>query len=340
VTARLERSVCLCGAALLVIGSSAAISPTCLAQEDDAEAVRLSYSALGHCPDEADFSARVRARTTRVRFAQPGETVRRFDVTLFDGAPASGQISVVDAEGPHGVRRVRAATCAEVADAIALVVALAVNPETPAPAHPASVPERTGTRMPGASGPLPPQQTGITPAGVTSTAGRVFAGADLALNGGVTPDVLAAVSPYLGWQATDGTLAPELRLSAIRSMSNEAVSNGQASFVWTAGRLDGCPVAWQAAALRVAPCARIEAGAIEVETTGVPAPRTRLRGWFAAGVLIRAEWSLVDALFADAELAALVRASNDRFVVLPDTTLYQVQLIGLGAGLGLGARFP
>jgi hypothetical protein len=310
----------------------------CLAQEDDAEAIRLSYSALGHCPDEADFSARVRARTTRLRFAQPGETARRFDVTLFDGAPASGEISVVDAEGPHGARRVRAATCAEVADAIALIVALAVNPETPA--HHDSVPVRAGTRIPGASDASPARRTETTSAEVTSTAGRVFAGADLALNGGVTPDVLAAGSPYLGWQATDGTLAPELRLSAIRSMSNEAVSNGQASFAWTAGRLDGCPVAWQAAALRVAPCARIEAGAMQVETTGVPAPRTRLGGWFAAGALMRAEWGLVDALFVDAELAALVRATNDRFVVLPDTTLYQVRLMGLGAALGLGARFP
>jgi hypothetical protein len=273
-----------------------------------------------------------------VRFAQPGETVRRFDVTLFDGAPASGEISVVDAEGPHGARRVRAATCAEVADAVALVVALAVNPETPA--HHASAPVRTGTRIPGASGPLPPQRTGIARVGVTPKTWRFFAGADLALNGGVTPDVLAAGSPYLGWQATDGILVPELRLSAIRSMSNEVVSNGQASFAWTAGRLDGCPVAWQSAAWRVAPCVRIEAGAIQVETTGVPAPRTRLTGWFAAGALVRAEWDLADALFADTELAALVRAANDRFVVLPDTTLYQVRRIGLGAALGLGARFP
>jgi hypothetical protein len=338
VTAALERSVCICGAALLLIGSSAATSATCLAQQDDAEAIRLSYSALGHCPDEADFSARVRARTTRVRFAQPGEAARRFDVTLFDGAPASGEISVVDADGPHDARRVRAATCTEVADAIALVVALAVNPETPAD-H-ASVPVRgLGRPSPAQAARLPARRTGITPTGVTSQ-GRVFAGADLALNGGVTPDVLAAGSPYLGWQATDATLAPELRLSAIRSVSNEAVSNGQASFAWTAARLDGCPVAWQAAALRVAACARIEAGAIQVETTGVPAPRARLRGWFAAGALIRVEWSLVDAIFADAELAGLVRVTNDRFVVLPDTTLYHVQLIGLGAALGLGARFP
>lgn len=335
--ARLEGSVCLWGAALLVIASSATTSPTCLAQEDDAEAIRLSYSASGQCPDEADFSARVRARTTRVRFAPPGETARRFDVTLLDGTPASGEISIVDAEGPHGARRVRATTCAEVADAIALVMALAVNPE--ASARPASVPVRTGTRMFGASSRLPARRTTTAPAGVASKGGRVFAGADLALNGGVTPDLLAAESPYVGWQATDGTLAPELRLSAIRSMSNEVVPNGQASFTWTAGRLDGCPVAWQAAALRVAPCVRMEAGAIQVEPTGVPAPRTRLAGWFAAGALVRGEWSLGDALFADAELAALVRATNDRFVVLPDTTLYQVRLIGLGAALGLGARF-
>ena len=126
----------------------------------------------------------------------------------------------------------------------------------------------------------------------------------------------------------------------VRSVTAAPVLNGEASFIWTAGRLDGCPIALRAAAFRFAPCARIEAGVIQVETTGVEAPRARLRGWFAAGPVVGGQWALVDSLFAEAELAALLRATEERFVVLPNSVVDEVPLVGLSAALGLGARFP
>ncbi len=332
------------GRTALVVFTALTVAPRAgFAQEPATEAIRISYRASGACPDAPAFTARVRIRSTHLRLAQPGENARTFDISLDDGSPASGTVGVVDGEQREGVRRVRAETCEQVADAIALVVALAINPGGPSRSSAESAAPDEGPRD--VPSPTPPPRTEIAaqrrwserpPAG-----SAIFAGADFGLAGGVTPQMLASVSPYVGWQSTaEGLVAPELRLALVRSVSAAPVLNGEASFVWTAGRLDGCPVALRAAALRFAPCTRIEAGAIQVETTGVEAPRSRLRGWFAAGLVGGVQWAVVDSLFAEAEFAALLRATDDRFVVLPNSVVDQVPLVGLSAALGLGARFP
>ena len=69
------------------------------------------------------------------------------------------------------------------------------------------------------------------------------------------------------------------------------------------------------------------------------AARTRLRPWVAAGPVARAEWSFVWAVFLDAEIGALFRVTDDRFVFLPSTLVYEVPLVGVSVGLGLGAHF-
>jgi hypothetical protein len=328
-------------AALLVALGSFAAPRRALAQEVGKEPIRLEYRASEGCPDVETFVARVRARTSRVRVALPGEAARTFAIVLVDGSPASGEVGVVDGEHPESARRVQGATCSEVADALALIVGLAVNPRTTAAAPADEVYDRgvPGTVPPPSSSQVerPERRSARLPA-----AGSVFAGADFTVTSGLAPDARVGGSPYVGWQAREDSLvAPEVRLAVVRSVSAvPAGSSGTASFDWTAGRLDGCPIAWRRATLRLRPCARIEVGSVGVATVNVPAPRSLLRGWFAAGPLIRAQWNVIDTLFADAELALLLRATNDRFVVLPDSTVYQVPVLGLTAGLGVGALFP
>ena len=127
------------GRTALVVFVALTVAPGAgFAQEPATEAIRISYRASGACPDGPAFIARVRTRSTHLRLAQPSEIARTFDVSLDDGSPASGTVNVVDGEHPEGVRRLRAETCEEVADAVALVVALAINP-----AGPSRVPTRS-----------------------------------------------------------------------------------------------------------------------------------------------------------------------------------------------------
>jgi hypothetical protein len=78
---------------------------------------------------------------------------------------------------------------------------------------------------------------------------------------------------------------------------------------------------------------------MSVAAGDVPAPETRVRPWFAAGALARAEWSFLAPLFVDAELGLRARVTDDRFYFAPDTTVYRVPVFASTEGVGVGAHF-
>ena len=158
---------------------------------------------------------------------------------------------------------------------------------------------------------------------------------------GVTPNPLMSGSPYLGWRSNaGGFFAPSVRLAlAYATAGTDPSPVGSAHFAWTVGRLDVCPTDWVRSRFLVTTCARLESGVLAVSAHDVGAPETRVRPWFAAGVLARAEWSFLPPVFLDADIDLLVRATNDRFYFLPDTTVYRVPVLGASGGIGLGAHF-
>lgn len=342
-------------AAQLLAATILILPGVALAQTLRREPIRIAYEASPGCPDAETFAARVIARSSRVRLAEHGEAARTFAVTLVEGTPATGELNVVDGENVESARRVTAETCADVAEAMSLIVALAANPtrreeaaaEPPRPPPPPrkETPHRrrhAARRPPRPAAKAVPPHPAVAPEPEPPPTSLLYAGADLALAGGVTPEALAGASPYFGWQSLeDGPISPEFRLSALRSRATLAASPAAtASFVWTVGRLDGCPFALTRGPFRLTTCVRIEAGAMRVDTTAIRDPRGGLTGWFAAGPLVRAQQRVKGSLFADAELGALVRATQERYVVLPTSTFYTVPLVGLCAGVGMGALFP
>jgi hypothetical protein len=71
----------------------------------------------------------------------------------------------------------------------------------------------------------------------------------------------------------------------------------------------------------------------------VVAPQKGTRASVAGGPLVRAQWSFLPPLFAEAEIAGVVHGTNDRFFFLPDTTVYTIPLFGVDAAAGLGVHF-
>ena len=103
-------------------------SVVALAQTETGELIRLQYRATAGCPDEAAFLARVRTRTAHARFVGEGEPARTFSVNLENGAPSWGSVTITEGDRAEGTRRLEADSCDQVADGVALMVALALDP--------------------------------------------------------------------------------------------------------------------------------------------------------------------------------------------------------------------
>ena len=102
------------------------------------EPIRVRFEAPEGCPDEAAFLDQVRARTAKARVAAAGEKARTFSVRLTqEGRSIRGRLAIEESADPTGLREVTGERCAEVVSALALITALAVDPQalTAAPAR-------------------------------------------------------------------------------------------------------------------------------------------------------------------------------------------------------------
>src|SRR5262249_9212923 len=88
-----------------------------------ADAIHIEYSAPAGCPSEAEFAWQVRARVRQV-----GAPARKYAVVLtVDGTRARGTLRVEE-ETRTTVRDISGATCDEIAEGLALIMALVIDP--------------------------------------------------------------------------------------------------------------------------------------------------------------------------------------------------------------------
>jgi hypothetical protein len=156
-------------------GAALALAALCSESEGSAEApevrAHLEVVSAGGCGSEAEITARVGRRSSRIRFVDPGPDVRRARAEL---RPASNELfaaslSLWTDDGRELVRRVRPARCADALEALSLVLLVSLDPdadlgETAAPS-PAQEPTETGA--PDATAPATPsaaQPTSAAPA--------------------------------------------------------------------------------------------------------------------------------------------------------------------------------
>lgn len=110
------------GASLFVAAAHAHPSP--------AEAIAISYRAEGTCPREEQFVASARRYTTRFSRVDARHDVRRFEVRLDPkGADYAGTLVVTAPDGAASAREIVGPDCAAVARALAVIVALAIDPD-------------------------------------------------------------------------------------------------------------------------------------------------------------------------------------------------------------------
>ena len=309
--------------------------------------VYLQYSGSEGCPSRAEFEAQVRARTARIRFLdEPGEgRFFRVYASVLDGHAVGGIISV-GSNAAANMREVASNDCSEVVSALALIVALAVDPQAsttvsltvPPPGEPEQVP--IPAPAPPRVSPMAPQAFSAAPATsawVDSTGKqKPTRSSDIALGVGARVEGAfwwsAGPIPMGAWalsvegENTESRLvAPTVRLSLEHRVS-AAVNRteGGARFAITAGRLDACPFRVRLApSISLRPCVGLEAG--RLSATGLAGPSvlhtlTQQRPWWALEQSVRAQFWLTQAWATDIEAGFSEPLWRDEFVLTRPTT--------------------
>jgi hypothetical protein len=122
--------------------------------------VQLEYAAPAGCPTQAEFVAKVASRGGDFAHPAPGASLQAIAVSLRrDAQEHSGSLQLRSGEAPSEPRTVHAASCAEVADALAVVTAIALGaPDDGATSEPVGAGSASA-----ASEPAPPASTAATP---------------------------------------------------------------------------------------------------------------------------------------------------------------------------------
>jgi hypothetical protein len=316
------------GCALAILASSTAT------RADDALPLRLRYSAPPSCPNADAFLAQVAARTPLARTAHANEPATELSVVIEDVPGGNtGTLELAGQDATLSMRQVSAADCAQVLSALALMTALAIDPNASTAPTPQPPPPPPAPAVP--AKPVAPESP--SPARWAFELGMLVEAL-----GGVAPDPVVLPRPFVQViRESDSPWSLALRLSAARAHAEVTVQQGAADFTWWTGRLETCPLRFSPV-LRFAlsACVPFDAGALQAEGRGVSPSRRLTRPWLSIGAAGRVEWQVLEVLVLEAAAELLVPIVRDRFFVGTDATLHRAPAVAAGATVGIGVRFP
>ena len=304
------------------------------------EDVRLEYRAPKSCPSEAWVVRRIQTRTDRFRRVTDTRSARGFSIAIVETATGyfgTLEITEPDPAGRTTSRRIEAPQCIEVADGLALISALTIDPRAASVEAPIEQPgeEQTASEEPPAAKPkptTPPAPTEIPKptspseldqpdddrsaraAGGTS---YVRLGAGFVGIGEVAPQVMygGQVFAELGKRPGRHWLAWAARLN-LRHVRREelAFAEGKAHFRLSTVGADLCPIRVPMPTVELGPCATGEIGLLESEGTDNPEPGHGERAWAAIGGLLRAG-VVVNQFGLEASGGVVAPLRRDRFIL-------------------------
>ncbi|HET7545961.1 MAG TPA: hypothetical protein VFK05_39100 [Polyangiaceae bacterium] len=304
------------------------------------QAFRMEYWADGACPDATEFARQIQTRAPRLRLAEGDEPALGFYAELIDhGHGASGRLTARSPDGREVVREVRGPTCADVSTALALIAALAADPNQP-------VDEQA------------PKATAAKKTPRTSSAEEALPHLDepeaerrwtFGVGGGVGFESSIAPNPGYGLGVVfeaESHGNPGLRalftLAAMRAVtSNTQTQGGNVSFDWVTFRLAVCPARWpEETPLFVRPCGFLDGGFLGGDVEHAGNSQAKTEPWFALGGFLRTEalvGEVVSFQLDGGVTVPLVRSSFSAGVGQP--TAFEVPSSGFLGRIGVSYRF-
>lgn len=271
----------------------------------DQEVVELRYQAPAGCPARAAFEAEILGRTPNVRLGAPAH--RRFAVTIEATADGFRGALVVDQVAD---KELAAERCDDLASALALVTALAIDPSA-------------------VVAPRPPGLTALLPAWSFEL------GVDAIVSGGVGPEALFGAM-LEGRASVRRFYAVEL--AAILGRDTTAEADAQARFTWLAGLVGGCR-SWQSGSVVADACGHLELGAVRANGQMIINHRDLTRLWLAAGVHGSARYPADTRVFGQLQIGASAPVLRDRYIFAPNVAIHETPSLTGWLVVGVGVRF-
>jgi hypothetical protein len=325
------------------------------------ESVHIDYAAPAGCSTAAAFLRSLRARTSRFRQAAPDEPARRFRVRVAASEPAfAGTLEIRGLDGSTAVRRVDATICEEVANALALMTALAIDPDavtstpdaaTDSPAGPGDEAlaepdvDPATTRLLRTSSAVLPRTPPPAPQ-MPSEPWRWSAGLHGHMTFHLTPSLGYGGDVFVDAEAPpSSTLGPSLRLGVFLNQGDvDLATGGTARFQWAAAAVEGCPVRLSVPSWRFAlhPCLGLRLGVLHGEGRGISDPRQAWSLWSAAEPVLRLRIAATEQFIVEAQGQLMLPFTRTEFEIQHDfipQAVYSVPRIGAAAGIGAAYRF-
>jgi hypothetical protein len=322
--------------------------------------VSLHYLGDSGCPDETEFVSEVTARVRRtVQWSKTGATAQMVVIIRQAGDHASGSLEIVQRATEPTRREFTSASCAEVGSALALVAALALDPNARTEQLPASTLGSALSMEPPPAPPPPPSlQSAPAPPPALSPAVQppsalpvpppprdpyvVWLGPTAMAAVGYASEPLVAFGLSLGVRSVRPGFSPGLQLTPLWGKTGTTGPHAtKGTFAWAIGRLEGCPLQLSLAPpLRFEPCVAAELGALSARgASDDVVPVSVDRWWLAAGATLSLHLSL-GSWFARLGGSAMLPLTRDEFVFHdPDRTIHRASPVVAGGSLGLGFQF-
>lgn len=328
-----------------------AVTPTASA---GVQQVSLHYLGDPGCPNETEFVNEVTARVRRtVQWSKSSAAMQMVVIIRQAGDHASGTLEVVQRSTEPTRREFTSGSCAEVGSALALVAALALDPNARTEQLPAHTPSSVASTAPPppvdappALAPAPPPAPAPVPLSPPPPARAsryvVWLGPTASVAAGYSSEPLVALGFSLGARSVRPGFSPGFQLTPLWGKTGTTGPDATGgTFAWAMGRLEGCPVQMALAPpLRFEPCLAAELGRLSaVGDSADITPVSRDRWWFAAGATFSLHLSL-GSWFGRLGASALFPVTRDEFVFHdPNRTIYQASPVVVGGTLGLGFQF-
>ncbi|MEY2930496.1 MAG: hypothetical protein RL033_1245 [Pseudomonadota bacterium] len=322
--------------------------------------MRVWYRSSDGCPDGVSFVERLSQLGRPAALASVGDRVD-FVVTLAVRPDVSaGRLERQTERGTVAIREVESPACADVAEALALSLELALDPALASNAAPAATavtlpvspaatssattssattssattsltPLGSAPSLPGAA-PEPDRSPALPGAQAADSAWALGAQGRLAL--GLGPDVTPGAALFA--ELTSETWPHVTRFGVHGAYGRGGESATRVSVLSLAGELDVCVWRWRAGALSLEPCLGVDLGLISASSGGQRARADRGL-WASARGLLRSRLALWPALQPELQLGLLLPFTRYTFGAPEGDDLFRVGAVG--GELSIGVRW-